>query len=325
MMFEPLLFHMTVSEKGWNRWSDSTSVLLLSILQDKRLRRDERVGAQRQVCQTQTPPLLRLLSRQILEELFASRFSYLASLQQFLAETHQHPRVSRTAHLKQYFELSELEGVNADAIERFNWMERLLPSAVTHKDALEATMKKAASNHRNPRKAAMLDETVLGWPIISSSSYPWLGVETKTRKRKYEIVAMAAIFEHILMQKYRPKLLKRTSIAHLRSSMAKTLQSHSKDGTWDFIDGLTADLSLISECEDMSSWVIEKPAPVDKNTAAIMKIIDMVQKSPVATSEGPNSMLDGHVSDALYHMVLVSPSLTMRRPQSMTLHDRPCS
>jgi hypothetical protein len=50
MMFEPLLYHMKIAEKGWDRWSDNTSVLMLSIAKDKTLLRDQRMAAQRQVC-----------------------------------------------------------------------------------------------------------------------------------------------------------------------------------------------------------------------------------------------------------------------------------
>jgi hypothetical protein len=315
MMFEPLLYHMTASDKGWNRWSDNTSVLLLSIIKDQKLRRDERVGAQRQVCPTQTLLTLVLLPQQILERLYNSRFTDLASLQTFLNQTHRHPRVSRSGDLKHYFELSdtESEGSNADALVRFQWMDNRLPSAVTHRDELESTMKKAASNARNSRHAAGLNQNALGWAIVSSSCYPWLGIDAKTRKRKYEVLAMAAIFEHVLMNKYQPKLLNSTSIAHLRLSMAEVMRSHSKDGMWEFVDGLTSDKGFVPEGQDTSSQVVEKPALSDKKSASIKKIIDAVQNSPAATSDGPNTVLDGHVSDALYYMVIVSLPLFPRR------------
>jgi hypothetical protein len=46
-----------------------------------------------------------------------------------------------------------------------------------------------------------------------------------------------------------------------------------------------------------------------------MKIIHTVQNAVVATSDGKlNSPLDGHVSDALYHLVLVSFSPFLQWP-----------
>jgi hypothetical protein len=203
-----------------------------------------------------------------------------------------------------------------EAVERFDWLEKHLPSAVTHKDTLEATMKKAASNAKNPRKAAVLNETALGWPLVSSSCYPWVDVDSKNRSRKYEVVAMAAIFEHTLTARYRPKLLSRSSVAHLRLSMAQVLQSHSKHGRWDFPDGLVTNWSQVPATEDTSLAAVGDAEPLDKNTAAIVKIINVVENSIAATSDGTQlGVLDGHVADALYQLVLVGFYLFTRGRQ----------
>lgn len=301
---------MKISEKGWDRWSDNTSVLLLSISKDKRLFRDQRLVAQREVSHNlalMTQSLV--LCSQVLGELYNSRFTHLASLQLAIDQGQTHKRPSTNAHLGQYFELTEAQETDEEAVRRMKWLEKRLPFAAGHRDALETTMKKASSNAANSRKAATLDESVLGWSLVSSSCYQWLDTESKTRKRKHETLAMAAIFEHILTQKYRPKLLARSSVAHLRSSLTEILMSHSKNGEWAFIDGLMPDLSKVPEAKEIPVAPVSKPPPVDKDTQAIMKIIEVTEQSIAASSDGSQGgAIDGHVSDALYCLVLVSVS-----------------
>jgi hypothetical protein len=218
-----------------------------------------------------------------------------------------HARPSTNSLLKQHFELTDAQEAKPDAVQRLDWLERSLPSAVTHRDALEATMKKAASNAGNPRKAAVLDESVLGWSLVASSCYQWMDTDIRTRKRKHEVVAMAAIFELALTRKYRPKLLARSSIAHLRLSLTKILKSHSKTGDWEFSDGFAPDWSKVPDGTETVPAAVDKVPPVDKSHMGFIKIIQAVETSPMASAnDSPDGRIDGHVSEALYQLVLVS-------------------
>src|ERR1700722_18533518 len=160
---------------------------------------------------------------------------------------------------------------------------------------------------------------VIGWRVLSTTTWRGDKTDAKSKKREWDTVAKAAVVEHRRMLRFRKKLVTLTPVAHFRRRLEAILSDFAIPKTvagkqvyeWRFPDNFSPkDVSNVEQLEKLTVeqrlLAVSASNQAQEYRSQVLKVVRSVQNSGVATIDGtPNAPLERNVYDALRALVEV--------------------